>query len=298
MSIIDQAVKAIYQDECVVFPTETVYGLGANACSEKAVSKIFRYKNRPPSNPLIVHIASLDQINEITVSLSSLEKELFLRFSPGPLSLILGKKNNIPDIVTGGLDNVGVRIPDHPVALEFLKTVQKPICAPSANISGKPSPTTFEMAQFYMKDKVSVILDGGILNIGIESTVIKVIQDQIYILRSGFVTPEMIFDTVGIKPIMSNSTLKHQSPGTQFPHYKPKATIKLFEDIHEITHINKKDSLVLHLSDFDWDGNHKYFSSVISYAHDLYAVFFESDKQNISTIYCELPPDDHQGIAL
>ncbi|MGL4388385.1 MAG: L-threonylcarbamoyladenylate synthase [Brevinema sp.] len=295
---ITQAVEAINDDQCVVFPTETVYGLGSNALSKKAVARIFEYKNRPPTNPLIVHIADEDQLSEITTGISSLEKELFKHFSPGPLSLILPKKHIVPDNVTGGLDSIGIRIPNHPIALEFLNAVQKPICAPSANISGKPSPTSFEMATFYMRDKVPIILDGGDLDIGIESTVIKVVKGDIYILRAGFVTSEMIFDYTGIRSILNNKHFEHQSPGTNFPHYKPKAIIKVFENTEDLYNIDREDTLLLHLSQIDWEGENRYFHSISEYAHHLYAIFFESDKNNIKTIYCELPPNNHEGMAL
>ncbi|MGL4394809.1 MAG: L-threonylcarbamoyladenylate synthase [Brevinema sp.] len=297
-SLIQSAVNAIHNNECVVFPTETVYGLGANALSEQAVAKIFELKNRPPANPLIVHIAHLDQCQDLTTGLNSLEKDLFNHFSPGALSLVLPKKSTVPDIVTGGLDSVGVRIPNHPIALEFLTAVDRPICAPSANISGKPSPTSFEMAEFYMKNKVPVILDGGDLEIGIESTVVKVVGDQIYILRAGFVTAEMIFAQTGIQPILNNKALSKQSPGTNFPHYKPKAQIKTFEYQQKPQIINTDGVWILHLSDLDTSCESKHFHSVADYAHHLYAIFFESDKKNIQTIYCELPPATNEGLAL
>lgn len=298
LSSIEQAVQTINNNECVVFPTETVYGLGANALCEECVSKIFQIKNRPPSNPLITHIASIDQVLEIATHLSPLEQKLFEIFSPGPLSIVLPKKYTIPHIVTGGLDTVGVRIPNHPLALEFLKQVNLPICAPSANISGKPSPTTFEMAEFYMKDKVSVILDGGDLDIGIESTVIKVIDHNIYILRSGFVTAEMIFEQTGIMPISTSKDFEHLSPGTRFAHYKPNAKVIVFEE-DQPPNIFEKKSVCLKLSKKNYDVEfYTTFNSINEYAHHLYAIFFECDKKNITHIYCELPPNYSEGMAL
>ena len=293
---LQSAIDAILNKECVVFPTETVYGLGANALCSQSVNRIFELKNRPPSNPLIVHISHIDQIFSVATSLSPLEQKIFEAFSPGPLSLILPKKKEIPSNATGGLDTVGVRIPNHPIALEFLSAINLPICAPSANISGKPSPTTYEMAQFYMEGK-AVILDGGTLDIGIESTVVKVEGAKIYILRSGHITAEMIAEKTGILPC-ENTAQEHHSPGTRFAHYKPKATIITFEG--QMPKASKNSALLFLNKDIDLsEYSHSfYFDTVRDYAHALYYTFFQCDKLNISTIYCELPPNHGQGVAL
>lgn len=297
-STISQAVQAIHQQQCVVFPTETVYGLGANALCEKSVHHIFQLKNRPATNPLIVHIGNLDMITLVASSISTLEQRLFENFSPGPLTIVLPKNNNIPDIVTGGLDSVGIRIPNHPIALEFLQAVQLPICAPSANISGKPSPTTYEMACYYMENKNIPILDGGSLEIGIESTVIKVDNNQIYLLRAGSISPEMIADFCGIMPI-TNSTEAHRSPGTQFAHYKPQANIHLFA--FGTSPILLENSVLLCINKPSNISDYKkvyHFSSIQEYMHHLYDIFFQCDKAKISTIICELPINQSEGMGL
>lgn len=297
--LLQKAVEAIHQKECVVFPTETVYGLGANALCKDSVLKIFQLKNRPPTNPLIVHVPNIQECLSVASGLTSLEQKLLETFSPGPLSLILPKLSHVPFEVSGGLDTVGVRIPNHPIALEFLNAVKLPICAPSANISGKPSPTTFEMAKFYMEDKVPVILDGGMLDIGIESTVLKVENDQIFILRAGFITSEMIKEQIGISPI-SNISVEHHSPGTRFAHYKPQAKIILFESSDDLPSPHS-NSAILFLSHYINTLNYDYivpFSSVQEYSHNLYHTFFQCDKKHITHIYCELPQNQHQGVAL
>ena len=297
--IIQQAVSAIHENNCVVFPTETVYGLGANALCKEAVLKIFELKKRPPTNPLIVHVPSLDDCLKVASSLNPLEERLFELFAPGPISLILPKRSEIPKEVSGGLDSVGVRIPNHPIVLEFLKAVGVPICAPSANISGKPSPTSFEMAEHYMKGKAAVLLDGGVLDIGIESTVLKVDKENIYILRAGHITAEMIEEKTGIKP-SSNTIISHQSPGTQFTHYKPLAQIILFED--KLDFINENSAILYLNNDLDIDTQeYKYiyhFDNISQYVHALYYTFFLCDQQGIERIYCEIPPNIHQGVAL
>ncbi|MGL4367483.1 MAG: L-threonylcarbamoyladenylate synthase [Brevinemataceae bacterium] len=297
--IINKAIAEILHNQCVVFPTETVYGLGADAGNKVAVQKIFELKNRPAVNPLIVHIADRTQIDDIAEAPNTLEKELFSLFSPGPLTVILKKKIHIPNEVSGGLDTIGVRIPNHPIALAFLQAVQKPICAPSANISGKPSPTTFAMAKFYMEHKVNVIIDGGDLDIGIESTVVKVENNKIYILRSGTITSQMIFDATGINPILSSSKHAHQSPGTRFSHYKPSAKVITFES-GQLPTVGSNSAVIYLTGNPDLPSfiRSKKCSSLKEYARILYREFFLCDQESISTIYCELPPNDQEGIAI
>lgn len=297
--MISKAVQSIQQGKCVVFPTETVYGLGANALSTSQVAQIFAFKNRPTSNPLIVHVANMDMIFTVASSLSSLEQRLFEAFSPGPLTLVLPKKENVPSIVTGNLDSVGVRIPNHPIALDFLNAVNLPICAPSANISGKPSPTTYEMAKHYMKNQDVIILDGGNLEIGIESTVIKVERDEIYLLRAGAISPQMIADFCGIMPIIKQSEA-HRSPGTKFTHYKPKAKVHLYtyNTTSPFTQINNAILLCLNLP-LNTQYKHIYhFTDIQEYMHHLYEIFFQADKKGISHIICELPINEGLGMGL
>ncbi|MGL5955801.1 MAG: L-threonylcarbamoyladenylate synthase [Brevinema sp.] len=293
-SLIPSAVQAIYQKKCVVFPTETVYGLGADALCPESVSQIFKLKNRPSSNPLIVHLPNIDDIYTVAYSLSPLEITLLERFSPGPLSLIVKKKESVPDIVTGGLDSVGVRIPKHPIALEFLSQVKKPICAPSANISGKPSPTTYEMALFYMKNNDVIILDGGDLDIGIESTVIKVDEPHIYLLRTGAISPEMIAEACGIMPQL-NIEQEHHSPGTRFAHYKPNASIILFPYNTPAPFIENAALLCLNPNNSPYRKIY-HFTDIQEYSHCLYDTFFQCDKQKIPLIICELPNNKNTGI--
>ncbi len=291
---IQDAVRAIQQQQCVVFPTETVYGLGANALDPQSVEKIFKLKNRPSSNPLIVHVPDIDSIYTVASHVTPLEIKLFESFSA--LSLILPKKNIVPDIVTGGLESVGVRIPNHPIALEFLREVKVPISAPSANISGKPSPTTYEMAKFYMQDKGVVILDGGDLDIGIESTVIKVDYPNIYLLRAGSISPQMIADVTGIMPTL-NPKEEHHSPGTRFAHYKPNASVIVFEGLPPQLPNSVLLCLNPDLDDSVYDRVY-HFNDTKEYTHHLYEIFFQCDKQNISNIICELPPNSGKSMGL
>ena len=173
----------IKDGEVVVFPTETVYGIGANALNPEAVSKIFLAKERPSDNPLIVHIANKEDVYRIVETPSKIEQKLMDEFMPGPITIILKKKSIIPDIVSAGLDTIGIRMPSNIIAHEIIETAGVPIAAPSANISGRPSGTRIQDIRDELEGKVSVIIDGGICEYGLESTVVKVENEIPKILR-------------------------------------------------------------------------------------------------------------------
>lgn len=167
----------------VVFPTETVYGIGANALDENAIKKIFIAKTRPSDNPLIVHLANIKDIDKIAKDITKIEKELINNFMPGPFTIILKRKDNISNIVTSGLDTVAIRIPSSEIARKIIKSTGLPIAAPSANISGKPSGTNIADIEKELEDKVDILIDGGETDIGLESTVVKVVDNIPIILR-------------------------------------------------------------------------------------------------------------------
>lgn len=223
----------IKNGEIIIFPTETVYGIGANAYDEKAVGKIFMAKGRPSDNPLIVHIADKKTINEIAKDITEVEQKLIDSFMPGPFTLILNKTDKIPDIVSSGLPTVAVRMPDNVIARGIITFSGVPIAAPSANISGRPSGTTVEDIRKELEGKVSAIVDGGETAIGLESTVVKVINEVPYILRPGKITPEDIQNVVGsvkfANGIFTNveENEKVESPGLKHKHYAPKTPAKL-----------------------------------------------------------------------
>lgn len=167
----------------VVFPTETVYGIGANALDENAIKKIFIAKTRPSDNPLIVHLANIKDIDKIAKDITKIEKELINNFMPGPFTIILKRKDNISNIVTSGLDTVAIRIPSSEIARKIIKSTGLPIAAPSANISGKPSGTNITDIEKELENKVDILIDGGETDIGLESTVVKVVDNIPIILR-------------------------------------------------------------------------------------------------------------------
>ena len=217
----------IKNGEIVIFPTETVYGIGANAFDERAVGKIFMAKGRPSDNPLIVHVADKKTIREIAKDITEVEQKLIDNFMPGPFTLILKKTDKIPSIVSAGLDTVAVRMPDNVIARGIITFSGVPIAAPSANVSGKPSGTTIEDIRKELEGKVSAVIDGGNSDIGLESTVVKVIDDIPYILRPGKITPEDIKNVIG-KVEFANGVFnpvdekeKVESPGLKHKHYAP-----------------------------------------------------------------------------
>ncbi len=217
--------------ELVAFPTETVYGLGANAYDEKAVAKIFSTKGRPADNPLIVHISSAKKLDSVVAELSPLAEQLYQVFSPGPLTVILPKRKDIPNIVTANLPWVGVRIPNHGIALEFLAAAQVPVAAPSANVSGKPSATHHKHVKQAFKEKVPNIIKAGTSLYGVESTVVKVInEEKVAILRQGAISKEAIQQAFpAIEVVLAGQEDKNlkASPGTRYKHYAPQAKIEI-----------------------------------------------------------------------
>ena len=210
----------------VIFPTETVYGLGANALDSNAVKKIFTAKGRPSDNPLIVHIADINQIYEFVLDVPENAKKLADAYWPGPMTLVLNKKDIIPNEVSAGLNTVGIRIPENEIARNFIKKANCPIAAPSANLSGSPSPTTVEHVLADMLGRVDAIIKGENSRVGLESTVIDVTGDIPLVLRPGGITPEMIKKVCGEVQIAKGvdgvtDELKPKSPGMKYKHYAP-----------------------------------------------------------------------------
>jgi L-threonylcarbamoyladenylate synthase len=218
----------------LVFPTETVYGLGASAWDASACRGIFAAKGRPADNPLIVHIASTAMLSEVAAEVPEAARRLFESFAPGPLTVILRRGPRIPDIVTAGLDTVGVRIPAHPVAQALLRAVGMPVAAPSANRSGRPSPTDFGTAVVEMGGRADAVIDGGPCDHGLESTIVRVAAESVTVLREGAVTREMIrealpgFEIRGLQAGGETAAAgPAAAPGTRHTHYKPRAQLVL-----------------------------------------------------------------------
>ena len=227
--LIQMASEILQSGGLVAFPTETVYGLGADALSSIAVNKVFAAKGRPADNPLIVHIAESEQIKELTDTIPPVGKVLADAFWPGPLTLVVKSSLSVPKVVTGGLDTVAVRVPKHNVTLELIKKLNRPIVGPSANKSGRPSPTTAQHVYDDLNGKIDLILDAGPTLIGIESTVVDVTVNPPLILRFGGLTREKIEQLIGKVQTTEDQIALKKSPGTRYRHYAPEAKVVLFE---------------------------------------------------------------------
>ncbi len=312
----------IKNGEVVIFPTETVYGIGANALDQVAVSKIFLAKGRPQDNPLIVHIANKAQLDEITLSRTPVEQKLIDSFMPGPFTLILPKSDVIPDIVSGGLDTVGVRMPDNIIAKAIISHSGVPIAAPSANVSGKPSGTQVEDIRKELEGKVSCIVDGGPTKIGLESTVVKVVDEVPIILRPGKITPEDIEKVVGTCQIDDSvfeklqDDVKPQSPGMKYKHYAPITKCKLFygtDELDILFEINKQIRIAngrAVVIGFDEHQNKvkgidpdnfivvSKKNEIEDYAHNIFAALRKADNMNADIILIEGVEKVGLGIAI
>lgn len=227
---VSEAAELLNAGELVAIPTETVYGLAANALDEKAVRKIFKAKGRPQDNPLIVHIASMKMLPPLVRRIPEIAMRLAERFWAGPLTMIFPKSDKIPSVTSGGLDTVAVRMPESAAARDIIKKCGFPLAAPSANLSGKPSPTTAQHVFEDMNGKIPLIIDGGECSVGVESTVICFKGDKIHILRPGGVTTEMlsVFGEVEVDKAVTVQPAKDErvlSPGMKYKHYSPKADV-------------------------------------------------------------------------
>ena len=235
--IMEEAGALLKEGALVAFPTETVYGLGANALDSEAAAKIYAAKGRPSDNPLIVHIADMDALPLITAEIPEAAKKLAAKFWPGPLTMVMKKSEVVPYGTTGGLDTVAVRMPAHPIALEMIRHGGGYIAAPSANTSGRPSPTLASHVADDMTGIIPMILDGGAVGIGIESTIVDLTDEIPTILRPGFITKEMLQEVVGEvqidKGLDADSKTPPKAPGMKYRHYAPKAELMIVEGSSE-----------------------------------------------------------------
>ncbi|MCL2414262.1 MAG: L-threonylcarbamoyladenylate synthase [Bacteroidales bacterium] len=234
---LSDAAKIIRSGGLIAFPTETVYGLGADATTEIASRKIYEAKGRPSDNPFIVHVHNVEEVEKVA-HLCSVSKKIFETFSPGPITVVLKKKPIICDTATAGLSSVGVRIPSHPVAREFLKICGVPIAAPSANISGKLSPTTADMVFRDLNGKIDGIIESDDIECGLESTVVGVFDGDVRLFRTGSISIEQLEECLGQKITVADRVKENeapQSPGQKHKHYQPAIPLTLVENVSEIS---------------------------------------------------------------
>ncbi|WP_028400645.1 L-threonylcarbamoyladenylate synthase [Ectobacillus panaciterrae] len=311
---IEEAAVLLRQKEVIAFPTETVYGLGADATSDEAVAKIFEAKGRPNDNPLIVHIAKLEQLNHLVSAVSPVAQQLIKHFWPGPLTLVLPKKDGVSEKVTAGLETVAVRMPDHPVALALIAQANVSVAAPSANRSGRPSPTLASHVYEDLNGKIAGIVDGGATGVGVESTVLDCTSDIPTILRPGGVTKEQLEEVIGqvmIDPGLENETEKPKSPGMKYTHYAPKAPLTVVEGTRSYIQqlAKEKQAEGLKVGVLTTEENHSFYqadavlscgkrSEPATVAAKLYEALRAFDAAGVDVIYSESFPKEGIGIAI
>lgn len=321
-----QAARALKDGLLVAFATETVYGLGADATNPRAIQRLFLAKGRPSDNPLIVHLSHSDQLTQAALCVPDSAKILLDHFSPGPLTVVVEKHPQINDLVTAGLKTVGIRIPDHPQATELLRLANRPIAAPSANLSGRPSCTTWQSVAEDLQGKIDYILKGGVSRIGIESTVVDCTGEQPVLLRAGAVSLEQIRSllpqTIPWQGLPRDSglaiTISLPSPGLRHPHYQPKAHVHLVNSMVEAMQLSKEDpsscafvglmrQCTKRQTSCQKDAERVVggefgflveFETISEYARHFYETLREADRRKMRHIFLQLVGEDTLGTAL
>jgi L-threonylcarbamoyladenylate synthase len=310
---ISRAAELIKSGEVIGMPTETVYGLAANAFDENAVAKIFRAKERPADNPLIVHISDLAMLSSIVSEIPQIAVSCAKAFWGGPLTMVLPKNPDIPLITSGGLETVGVRMPSHPTARALIEACGVPLAAPSANLSGSPSPTTARHVFDDMNGRIPAIIDGGVCDAGVESTVICFEQNAIKILRPGRITAQMLAaitpDVRIDKGVLHevDSKEKVSSPGMKYKHYSPKANVIIIDGTARqfaeyVLSREQSGVLCLTFSDSDLPENSVPYINIGAtseeQAHNLFDALRDADSRGAKTVYARCPKFDGVGLAV
>ena len=298
--------RLIQSGELVAFPTETVYGLGANALDSSAVKKVYVAKGRPSDNPLIVHVADFEMIQKLAY-VNDLAKIVMQNFMPGSVTMVLPKKDIVPYCVSGGLETVGIRMPDNEIALRLIKESGVPICAPSANTSTKPSPTSANHVYFDLRGKIHAVLDGGDCNVGVESTVIDLTGKTPRLLRAGGMPVEELEKKLGKIEIEKNTGVA-LCPGMKYKHYSPNAKVVLVPPCsHMCTKIknaydSEKNAVIFALS----ENVEKYADRTVmnvgkdaqDYAHKLFGYLRKADELGYSIIFAEGVSEEGFGLSV
>lgn len=317
---VKKAAEIIKRGGLVAFPTETVYGLGANGLDENAVPKIYEAKGRPSDNPLILHISKLDEIEDIVKEIPKSALILAEEFWPGPLTMVFKKSERIPYRTTGGLESVAIRMPSNKIARELIKAAGVPIAAPSANSSGRPSPTKAAHVIYDLDGKIDMVIDGGEVDIGIESTIVDVTGEVPVILRPGFITEKMLSEAIGrveidevVKSLSPDKDLKPKAPGMKYRHYAPRGKMTIYKGSHskvverineEISKLEGKKTGVLAT-----DETKSYYRADIiislgsredgeSIAHNLFDALRKFDDDDVEFIFSEGFDENKLGFAI
>lgn len=300
-----KAIDLLTNEDVVAIPTETVYGLAGNIYSEKAIRKIFAVKQRPLFNPLIAHVASIEKAEELAADFPEKARRLAEAFWPGSLTLLLKKKTTVPDLITAGKDTVAIRIPNHPVTLELLRNLPFPLAAPSANPFGSISPTNAQHVENYFKDSISMVLEGGPCQNGIESTIVGFENNEPVIYRLGSISMEEITAVVGEVTLKNKKEVAPNAPGMLSRHYAPNTKLYLVDDVADFIkeHPTKKIGVIrfskelespniAHLEMLSETGNLKEATS------KLYATLHKLDTLDIDMIVAEKFPDTGLGKSI
>lgn len=297
-----EAAECIKRGGLVAFPTETVYGLGADTFNPDAVKKIYLAKGRPSDNPLISHIADMDEVTLLAREVPEVAKKLMEAFWGGPLTVILKRKDNVPNIVSAGLDTVSVRMPSHSVANALISLSKTAIAAPSANLSGSPSPTTFEHCKSDMDGRCDIIIDGGDCQIGVESTVVDMTGEVPVVLRPGAVTLEDIREVCGAGIYGGEYADAPKCPGMKYTHYSPDAEVFAIGDTESFTVPEGQDVGIITYDKYKHIANgHTFYSAGQSdneYAARLFYLLRKADEDGIKTVFATLPENKGMGTAI
>jgi L-threonylcarbamoyladenylate synthase len=306
---IRQAAVIIRDGGLVAFPTETVYGLGADAMNESAVQRLFEAKGRPADNPLIVHIWHRAMLDVVAADVGTKAERLIDRFWPGPLTLVLKRKPEVAPSVSAGLPSVAVRMPANSIAIELIKSARTPIAAPSANVSGRPSPTRAGHVLQDLDGRIDLILDGGPTRVGIESTVLDLTTDPPMILRPGAITREMLAELIGKVEHSKSGEELRRSPGTRHRHYSPNARVILIEraspdQIEQLCRLHTQKGVTGFIGHTPITIDHQNFKTIIlagdseAYAHSIYSALRELDQPGTSVIIVEGISEAGAGAAV
>jgi len=299
---LDKVRKALVKGEIIALPTETVYGLAANIFNDKAIEKIYALKKRPAYNPLIVHIASSNILEQVAKKIPVKAKELADIFWPGPLTLVLEKQDQIPHRITAGKKTVAVRVPNHPLTLQLLNSLNFPLAAPSANTFGFISPTSADHVALYFKEELNFILDGGPCSHGLESTIIGFQNDKPILYRHGAIALEEIEKVTGSISVKNQNNNKPSAPGMLSRHYAPKTQIQITNDISNSIEQNRNKKIgVLSFRKFK-NSHHEINQEVLSIsgnlkeaAKNLYAALHRLDQMNLDLIITSFFPEKGLG---
>jgi L-threonylcarbamoyladenylate synthase len=306
---IEQAASIIRAGGLVAFPTETVYGLGADAMNERAIRGIFEAKGRPADNPLIVHVCDRAMLDLVATDVSAKAEALIAAFWPGPLTLVLKRKPQVAESVSAGLLTVAVRMPRSPIALELIRGARTPIAAPSANLSGRPSATVAAHVARDLEGRIDMILDGGATNIGVESTVLDMTSEPPVILRPGWVTREQLMDTIGIVDVVATAEELKRSPGTRYRHYSPRTRVVLVEtasteSLEQLCEDLLQEGSVGFIGHSRVAIDNPEFSAILlentadQYARSIYSALRELDERGANVIVVEGISEGAEGAAV